>query len=248
MTRYASSLSLKKTVNIGKLASDEIGVEVLYKDKPMEGATVSLMLKGPMPTLKTAKTDADGLAVFPVHNLFPPDVPIGCAELPYVKWNVMAFVDESPKGVIVDDMTLRCGETYTMKLKEYTKAPTFFLKFELRDVIGRDIFAKVLAEVEKWALGAAGFKVTKIEGEGTKVLTIYFQPPWRPGSPIPLISWLVVHPAITAFLLVILGLIILLIVLKWTFGEEVKKVTDYLPIIIIAWVVVTALTPRKGGG
>ena len=249
MTKYASSLSLKKTVNVGKLASDEIGVEVLYEDKPVEGATVSLMLKVPMPTLKTAKTDADGLAVFPVGDLFPPEVPIGCAELPYVKWNVMSFVDESPKGVVVDDVTLRCGETYTTKLKEYTEAPTFFLKFELKDVIGRDLFAKVLAEVEKWILGASGFKVTKIEGEGTKALTIYFQPPWRPGSPIPFISWLALHPNITALLLILYFILAILIVVRWTFGEKageiIKKGLDILLLAIIASIIASVAAVLK---
>ena len=157
----------------------------------------------------------------------------------------MAFVDESPKGVVVDDVTLRCGEIYTMKLKEYTKAPTFFLKFELKDVIGRDLFAKVLAEVEKWVLGASGFKVTKIEGEGTKALTIYFEPPWRPGSPIPLISWLVLHPAIATLLVIILALIILLVVYKWTFGESAPAIFDVLKWVIIASIVASVAAVLK---
>jgi len=216
-----------------------IGIRILKDKEPVGGCEVCLTMKAPLPTSWTKVTNPDGVATFTAYELTNGKiVPEAVSEIPFL---VLAAIPESNYGVWEDEAKFKLGELATFTLKEYKEVPTFFVRYHLRDVIGRDLFASLVAKVEEWALGWAGFKVTKIEGVGTSEVTVWFQPPWHEA---PLVVALLASKAfIIAMVVLVVGIIAILVVLKWTFGEWAPPIVG-LGLVVLLVVGAMVLAPR----
>jgi len=223
-------------VKLLTVASDSVGFSITKEGKPCPGAEVTLCTKGVLPISKSRTTDESGAVVFSSFDIIP--------ELPSTevwKGNWLFFVSADPDyGFWKDNAIFTPGKSYTFALKRYKEAPKFFIKMELKDVIGAELFGQVVASVEETALGWAGLEVIKVEGKGTRTITVVFSPPWH-SSPI-VIEWAAVW-FILKVLAVAGAIIAILVVYKWTFGEWAAPLAMGLGLAAI--VALLLLTRRK---
>ena len=236
--------SEERILTIPLLPEDSIAIKILKDSEVVEGANVVLTTKDLIPISHSKTTDSSGRAIFYIDDLIPEVVPIPPEAINKIPFLFMADIPDSEYGVWEDGVKFEYGKIRTFKLKKYTKVPTFFIKYELRDTIGRDLFADMITRVESWALGWAGFEVTKVEGIGTKFVTIYFQPPWSESSPIALTL-----TASTAFVIALtvffVGIIALVLVLDWKFGELAPVVAGLGLLVILALAAAAVAKPAK---
>lgn len=234
-----------RTITIRTVPSDVVAFRITDRDgNPVYGANVILCTKGIIPTSHKRVTDLAGIVQFSAYELVHELPPETIKEIP---WLFMADIPDSEYAYWKDDVKFETGVLHIIKLKKYKEVPTFWIKFELKDVIGRDLFASVLTQIESWILGWAGFEITEIKGAGTKTVTIYFKPPWH-SSP-----FVFTLTATTGFILALIiffgGIILLLIVAKWTFGELAAAVglggiaLLIIGLLLVAKPVVKKITP-----
>lgn len=198
------------TVEVSEIPSDAVTFIILKDGEPAVGAKVNLFTKAVVPQRFEAITDTSGRAVF---TGIVPVTPEAFKEIP---WLMMAYIEESEYAVWKDQAYFELGGEYNFKLQKYSEAPTFFIKIQLRDVIGVEHFSNFIAGVQEKALETAGLEVVKIKGQGTRTVEVQFKPQWH-SSPI-VISWTAVW-FIAKVLTVALAIIAVLVVLRWTFGK-----------------------------
>ena len=194
------------TIKAWSVPSNVVAFTILKDGEPAVGAKVNLFTKGAVPQRFEATADVEGRA------LFTDIVPVTPEAFKQIPWLLTAYIEESEYAVWKDQAYFELGQEYEFKLKKYKEAPTFFVKIQLRDIIGVEHFSNFIAEIEKKALETAGLEVVKVSGKGTRTVEVHFKPPWH-SSPL-VISWTAVW-----FIASILALIAFLMVLKWTFGE-----------------------------
>jgi len=201
--------------------SDTISFKILKPDEtPAAGATVELCPKDlPISMRYTKVADEQGKVNFTVYDICATIGVEACKELLKTKkWLFWAYINSSEFGVWKDDAVYELGKEYTYTLKKYTTAPEFFIKFELKDVFGAELWSNLITGVEQAALTISGLKVTNIEGQGTKTVTIHFNPPWSEHSPIAILFGATTN-FIIAVAILLGGIITLALVLRWSFGE-----------------------------
>lgn len=192
-----------------------------------------------MPLTFTETIDISGRALFKASEIIPqPITPEAFKKIP---WLLTAYMEDSEYGVWKDQAFFELGKAYSYALKRYEKVPTFFIKIQLRDIIGAEHFSNLVAEVEKKALETAGLEVVKIKGQGTRTVEVQFKPPWH-ESPI-VISWAAVW-FILKIMTVAAAIIAVLVVLKWTFGRVTPAIVGAG---LAAFVIIALLLakPRK---
>lgn len=220
-----------KTITIRTVPSDVVAFRVVDKDgNPVYGANVTLCNKGIIPNSFDRVTDLAGIVMFSVYDIVPPILqhPDAFKKVP---WLFMANIPDSEYAYWKDNVNFNLGELNLIKLKKYTEVPTFWIKIELRDIIGVELFSNLVAEVEKVALDWAGMEVVEVKGKGTRTVTVYFKPPWYEGSIV--VTWIAAKIFILKVLVVAGAIIAILLIIEWKFGEVVKKVAEYFPWILV---------------
>ncbi|MHC1594193.1 MAG: hypothetical protein ACXQT2_02675 [Methanotrichaceae archaeon] len=227
------------SVVIPEIPEEYIGVRVLLGGRPVSGATVSIISKGVVPVKLFEKTtDESGVATFNVREMLeellemavPDELLKAIEEQDFL---LFAYVDGSPYGYWEDDARFKLGEVKNVSLKEYTQVPTFFVKFYLKDIIGAEVFSKILSAIEQQLLPRfAGVEVVKVEGEGTRELTIYFRPPFEHGSIV--IHFTASKEFLIAVIVLVAGILGAIALAKWAFGEALPPVTGMLLLAITA--------------
>ena len=212
------------TVKAWSVPSNVVAFTILKDGESAVGAKVNLFTKGAVPQRFEATADAEGRA------LFTDIVPVTPAAFKQIPWLLTAYLEESEYAIWKDQAYFELGQEYDFKLKKYKKAPTFFVKIQLRDIIGLEHFSNFITEIEKKALETAGLEVVNVSGQGTRTVEIQFRPPWH-SSPL-VISWTAVW-FIAKVLTVAAAVIAILVVLKWTFGEVGAAVTAGAGAIVI---------------
>lgn len=191
---------------------------IITKDSlPAGGASVALVTKGVIPMMFQKTADETGTVKFNISEVGPNVVGFPSETLfNKIPWLFMAYINGSEYGVWKDQAFFELGKAYNFKLKKYKEAPTFFVKIQLKDIIGAELFSNFVTEVEKIALTSAGLEVVNIKGQGTRTVEVQFKPPWQPGSIV--IDWVAVW-FILKVLAVAASIIAILVVAKWSFGE-----------------------------
>lgn len=232
----------EKTVNVslGKLPEDKLQFNLTYDGVPAIGASFTLVTKGVIPLTFSKTSDANGIIVFDVKELVPA---IGEAIFNKIPWLTVAYIDGTEFGYWKDQVFYELGNTYNIKLKKYEKAPTFFIKIELREVIGLELFSNLVTEIEKAALNTAGLEIVKIKGQGTKNIEVQFKPPWH-SSPL-VIEWASVW-FILKVMAVAAAIIAVLVVAKWSFGEVGAGIAGGIGLAVLILILLSAT--KKGGG
>ena len=232
-----------RTLTIKLIGREHIGVRVFKNTTPAEGAQVSLTTEAVSPVTFTKWTDADGFILWRYSELGLRFAPA----LEAVKWLVCMSIPETDYGFWKRSVTFKLGTLTSYKLKRYTTIPTFYTRFELRDVIGRDLFADLLTRIQEWSLTQAGFELVEVKGVGTRAVTVYFKPPWIEESPIAIPAAATALGGVPGWIigLILLALVIiaLLIVIKWVFGE-VAAVVVAGGMIIVILILLILLTKR----
>lgn len=210
--------------------------KVTYDGKPVENAIVELITKS-LPVVKYTlpQTNNYGITSLNVYEIAPETVSYDYELLKNwfkeQKWLIWAYKDNSDIAYWKCDVSFEIEKEYELTLKKYTKEPTFFITFELKDVIGAELFGSLLVEIEKLQLQFQGLKVTKIEGSGTKKITIYFIPPFEKHSPLT-----IMFSATTGFVIAVItlvaGIISTFILLKWIFGESAPAIASVALLIV----------------
>ena len=149
----------------------------------------------------------------------------------------MAYIDGSEYAIWKEQAFFELGKSYDFKLKKYKEAPTFFIKMQLRDIIGAELFSNFITEVEKTALTVAGLEIMKIKGQGTRTVEIQFKPPWHSSALV--IDWVAVWFCVKV-LTVAAAIIAILIVSKWSFGEVGAGIAGGLGMAVILLVLLSA--------
>jgi hypothetical protein len=200
---------------------------------PVANANVDIITKD-LPTFRYTKTtDNNGIAKFTVFDICSQIGVVACQEmLETKKWLLIAYIDNSEYGYYKDDASFQLGNSYTITLKQYTKPPEFYIKLELNDTPGSEWWGVLLSRAEQTALEISGLKITKVEGEGTKVITIYFTPPWTEHSPLA-IAFSATPAFVLALIVAVVGILGTLILLRWTFGEAAPLVVGGLGLGLI---------------
>jgi len=227
------------SVAVPEIPEEYVGVRVLLGGRPVSGATVSIISKGVVPVKLFEKTtDESGVAMFNVREMLeellemavPDELLESIEEQDFL---LFAYVDGSPYGYWKDDARFKLGEVKAVSLKEYARVPTFFVKFYLKDVVGAEVFSRILSAIEQQLLPRfAGVEVVKVEGEGTRELTIYFRPPFERGSII--IHFSASKGFVIGLTVLIVGIIGTLVLARWAFGEALPPVTGMLLLTIVA--------------
>ena len=208
-----------KDITVRTVPSDVLAFRILSNGNPVYGANVTLCTKGLIPISFTRVTDVGGVVEFSAYDITDGMVPP--AAVKEIPWLFMAYLPDSEYAIWKDNIKFDVGMLHVFKLKKYTKAPTFWIKVELKDIIGAELFSNLIAEVEKAALDWAGMEVVEVKGQGTRVVTVHFKPPFH-ESPI-VVEWVTVW-FIFKVLAVAGAIIAVLVVLKWSFGEAFVQV------------------------
>jgi len=163
------------------------------------------------------------------------------------KWIIMADIPNSEYGYIKSDFTLSIsvtqGQLLQATLKHYKEVPTLYIRFTMKDVIGADLWASLITSINNWLLSWAGYKIVGVEGQGTNTITIKFQPPWSASSPFA-ITITATALGVAALVILIVGIIAVLVVLKWTFGEWAAPIAGGI-ILLLLIPALAALVPKK---
>jgi len=211
------------TVKAWSVPSDTVSFIILKDGEPAAGAKVSLITKSAVPQRFEATADADGKA------LFTDIVPVSAAAFKEIPWLMTAYLEESEYAVWKDQAYFELGQEYEFKLKKYKEAPVFFVKLELRDIIGVEHFSNFITEIETRALETAGLEVVKVKGQGTRTVEVHFRPPWH-SSPL-VISWGAVW-FIAKVLVAAAAIIAILVVLTWSFGEIAPSAAGLAAVVL----------------
>ena len=227
------------TVTAFTVPADRVLFRILKNGEPVAGATVERIqqtsvvagietpILSPVRNVKTA--DENGEVMY-LHE----------AEYDKDKWTVFAYIPNTGFGFLKSEWILTHGTAHDIKLKEYTKPPTMFVEFKLRDIIGAEQYGAVLGAVEKWNLEHAGFTNVKVLGKGTRKVKVEFTPPFSEASPL-LIGFAATTKGLIAMVLVVVALGIIFISL-WKFGEKVAVAAGAGAAFIIA---LALLSKRK---
>ena len=227
----------------------EIQFVVKKPDKsPADGATIDLITKDLPPTKWTITADKNGIAKITVYDICGAiDADVCIASLSKWKWLVVAYIDNSEYGNYVDYTALIPGKSYSITLKKYAKPPEFYIKFEFANEIVSTLFGSLVTEVMKLEMQMQGLKITKVEGEGTKVVIIHFTPPWTEHSPLA-IAFSATPAFVIAVTMIVIGILGTLALLKWTFGEAAPLVVGGLGLGLIALGAIFLLGKKRGEG
>lgn len=227
-------------VNLWTVPADHVGFQVLKDNKPASNVNVTVVSKDVVPRQVSHTTDESGIALFDYWELTGTD-PSQSADpekFKTIPWLFMAFQNDSEYGVWKDDVKFALEQSYSYALKKYDKVPTFFLKLELRDIVGVEVWSRVVAVVEEVAAKFSGLNVTEISGQNSRFITVKFQPPVH-QSPI-VINWSAVW-----FILEVLAVVLFLVVLRWTFGEVGAMIVGG-GAILLAFMLLGGLAGVKG--
>jgi len=194
--------------------------------------------KGVIPLTFSKTADETGTVRYRKEELVPA---IGEAIFNKIPWLFMAYIDNSEYAIWEEQAFFELGEVYDFKLKKYKESPTFFIKIQLKDVIGAELFSNFITEVEKSALTIAGLEVVKIKGQGTRTVEVQFRPPWQPGSIV--IDWVAIW-FILKVMAVATAIIAILVVAKWSFGEVGVGIAGGLGVAIVLFLL---LAPKGRG-
>ncbi len=208
------------TVQVYSVPTDTLVFNILKDGEPAAGATVSLITKAAVPQRFEATADTDGKA------LFTDIVPVSAAAFKEIPWLMTAYLEGSEYAVWKDQAYFELGKEYEFKLKKYKEAPVFFVKLQLRDIIGVEHFSNIVTQIQTKALETAGLEIVKVKGQGTRTVEVQFRPPWH-SSPI-VISWTAVW-----FIASILAVIALVYVLSWKFGEIAPSAVGLAVVVLV---------------
>lgn len=241
----------EKTVIInlmGAIPEDSLAFRISFKSgaikRPAPYAKVILCTKGLIPLTYEKTANIDGFIMFNVEELIPMGVGVTPEAFKTIPWLFFAYAEGTDLGFWTEVKGYELGKLYDYTLKVYKEAPTFFVKIELKDVIGAEFFSNLVASVESEAIKTAGLKLISIEGQGTKVVTVKFQPPWH-HSPL-VVEWAAVWFIIKV--IAIAGAIIaILVILKWTFGEAGAAVVIGAEVLIALLLLLPLLGKKKEG-
>lgn len=232
-----------RTIPLWTIPETEVHFSILKNGEPAVpavGAKVTLCTKGVVPATFTKTVDMDGIATFKAGEIVP-EIGAKPEVFKQIPWLLTAYMEDSEFGTWKDQAFFELGKAHTFVLKKYEKVPTFFIKIELRDIIGVEHFSNLVAEIEKRALETAGLEVVKVKGQGTRTVEVQFKPPWH-ESPI-VIAWATVW-FILKVLTVAAAIIAVLVVLKWTFGRVTPAVVG-AGLGAVALLALAALAPKK---
>ncbi len=219
------------TINAWSVPSDTLAFTILKDGEPAAGAKVNLITKAAVPQKFETTADVEGRALF--TNI----VPVTADAFKLIPWLLTAYIEETEYAAWQDQAYFELGQEYEFKLKKYKEAPTFFVKLQLRDIIGVEVFSNLVTQIQTKALETAGLEVVGVTGQGTRTVEIRFKPPWH-SSPL-VISWTAVW-----FIASILTLIAFLVVLKWAFGE-VARAGAGLAALAVAVLILTKMPKRR---
>lgn len=235
----------KITINLISIPEDAVAFKILLKDKaPAIRAKVVLCTKGLLPLTYERTADIDGFIKFNVKELIPMGVSVTPELFKTIPWLFFAYAEGTDLGFWTEVKGYELGKLYTCTLKLYKEAPTFFVKIELKDIAGAELFGNLVAAVESEAIKMAGLKLISVKGQGTKAITVQFQPPWH-HSPL-VVEWAAVW-FIIKVLAVAGAIIAILVVLKWTFGEVGAAVAVGAEILIALLLLLPLLGKKKEG-
>jgi len=82
-----------------------------------------------------------------------------------------------------------------------------------------------------------GLIITRVEGEGTNKVTIYFIPPYTEHSPLAIV-FSATPLGVIAIALIVIGVLGTLGLLKWLFGSATPEVVGIGAVIAIAAIIV----------
>lgn len=194
-----------------------------YSRKPVVDCKVWLVSKGLSPLIWEKTTDQGGGVIYSAEEIlasiipqpppYPENVLLGVEDMEF-----LLIAGKEDVGYIKDVLKFKLNKVYDFSMKKYTEAPRLFIKFDLKDVIGAELFSSLVGQIEAWILGQSGFEIVGIEGSGTKSVTVVFKPPFISHSPIS-IGWMAIPPFIKGLILLVISVIVLIIVLRWSFGE-----------------------------
>jgi len=227
-----------RTITIRTVPSDVLAFRITDRDgNPIYGSNVTICTKGVLPASFKRVTDLAGIVQFSAYDLTNGMVPPEAVK--EIPWLFMAYLPDSDYAYWKDNVKFDTGILHMIKLKKYTKVPTFWIKIELRDLIGAELFSNFIAEIESSALEWAGMEIIEVKGKGTRIVTVSFKPPFH-ESPV-VVEWAAIW-FILKVLAVAGAIIAVLYVLKWSFGEA------FVPVvgggILIALLVLLAATAK----
>lgn len=230
----------EKIVRIGLSIApeDELHFRIIKNDVPAAGANVTLVTKGVIPLTFSKTADETGIVRYRKEELVPA---IGEAIFDKIPWLFMANISNSEYAIWKDQAFFELGEAYDFKLKKYKEAPTFFVKIQLRDIIGAELFSNFITEIEKTALTVSGLEVIKVKGQGTRTVEIQFRPPWHNSALV--IDWVAVWFCVRV-LTVAAAIIAILVVSKWSFGEIGAGIAGGIGIGVLLLILLSA--PKRG--
>lgn len=195
------------------------------------------MTKGVVPLTFSKIADETGTVRYGKEELVPA---IGEAIFNKIPWLFMANINNSEYAVWKEQAFFELGESYDFKLRKYKEVPTFFVKIQLRDIIGAELFSNFITEVERTALTVAGLEVVKIKGQGTRTVEVQFKPPWHSSALV--IDWVAVW-FILKVMTVAAAIVAILVVSKWTFGEVGAGVAGGIGLAIVFLALLS--TPKR---
>jgi len=197
--------------------------------------------KGVIPLTFSKTADETGTVRYGAEELVPA---IGEAIFNKIPWLFMANISNSEYAIWKEQAFFELGESYDFKLRKYKEAPTFFVKIQLRDIIGAELFSNFITEIEKTALTVAGLEIIKIKGQGTRTVEIQFKPPWHSSALV--IDWVAVWFCVKV-LTVAAAIIAILVVAKWSFGEVGAGIGLGLGVILLLLLAAPKVTRRRKG-
>ena len=236
------------TINLmGAIPEDSVAFRIFIQSGKAKilapYAKVILCSKGVVPLTHEKTANIDGFVMFSVRDLMPmQEIGIPPEAFKAIPWLFFAYTEDTDLGFWTEVKGYELGKMYDYTLKVYKEAPTFFVKIELKDVIGAEFFSNLVAGFESEAIKMAGLKLISVEGQGTKAVTVKFQPPWH-HSPI-VIEWAAVWFIIKVLALAA-AIIAILVILKWTFGEVGAAVVVGAEALIFLFLLLPLLGKKK---
>jgi len=232
------------SVSVWSVPEDCLVVRVKHPEtkEPVQGANVVMMAETWDAPSIGKTTDEYGEAYFWHSELTLVVLGDPTAD----KWIIMADIPASEYGYIKSDFTLSIsttqGQLLQATLKHYKEVPTLYIKFTMKDVIGADLWASIITTVNNWILSWAGYTIVSTEGQGTNTITIKFKPPWSASSPFA-ITLTATALGVAALVILIVGIIAVLVVSKWTFGEWTAPIVGGI-ILLLLIPALAALVPK----
>jgi len=227
-----------RNITIRAVPPNNLAFKVVRNGNPVYGANVTLCSKGVLPTSFIRVTDPAGIVMFTAYDITDGNIPPQAVK--EIPWLFMSNIPDSEFAYWKDNVKFDTGKFNLITLKEYTKVPTFWVKIQLRDIIGMELFSNLVAELEESALDWAGMEVIEVKGRGTRTVTVYFKPPFH-ESPV-VVEWAAVW-FILKVLAVAGAIIAILVILKWSFGEAFAPVVGSIAILGLLLLIMIAAPP-----